>query len=83
MANRPEMKTDMAKGSGDSFPMLMLSLANPKLAKTKNTASRKITEDLRGVVCQGLGVFIGSGMSSYISKMEPENPVLSELGALK
>ena len=37
---------------------MILSMANPKLAKTKNTASKKTTDVFRGVARQGLWVFI-------------------------
>lgn len=39
--------------------MLMMSVANPRVAKIKNTANRKMTTDFRGVFRQGLVVFIG------------------------
>jgi hypothetical protein len=43
--------------------MLMLSLANPKLAKIKNTPVRKTRAVFRGAVRHALVAFIESGVS--------------------
>ena len=47
--------------------MLMLSFANPRFAKTKKTASRKMPLVLAGVVRQMLRAFIDWRVSIWIS----------------
>ena len=54
--NRPISTTEIANRAGVWRPRSPMSPTNPKVVKTKNTASRKIAADLRVVVCQRLGL---------------------------
>jgi len=57
--------------------MSMTSLANPKLAKVKNTARRKMTADFRGTVRQGDGLLMYSDWSFELAKVESQETVFS------
>jgi hypothetical protein len=56
----------------------MVSPVNPRHAKVKKTASRKITDDDLEVLRQALVSLIVSELYSQISKMESENRVFAD-----
>jgi len=57
--------------------MSMTSFANPRLAKVKNTARRKMTADFRGIVRQGDGLLMDSDQSFDFAKVESQETVCS------
>jgi len=59
-----------------------MSLANPIVAKVKNTATRKTTIDLLGVFPQGLSAFMESGVFLSDFKIRPKDTGVAYLSIL-